>query len=329
MSVLNWTLPVSDQPHRLTPEMPAEMGQDPSLREIFRRHLLGLVQDRFGARSSPALVAEAIERARPAPEVQGRLRQMLFALSQRALIRTLNVSRSRRYAREPNTKCNVYARDFLSAMGAYLPTLWWTPSALDRLRTTPARIITREDYNNRSAAAQRQARLGRGEGSEIAPILDGNAGPLYMLNANGLHGWLREYGESFGWRCLGDEPRRAQEFANEGHIVILSAHGVGTLVRDGRSRPYPGHVTVVIAEDPGSSTESLAGSETAESAAPHPYLPLQSQAGSLRLPLFRQARGRWWGNSRHTDGNFWIFTGEPGPRVATPEEIGLRTGNTR
>jgi hypothetical protein len=49
------------------------------------------------------------------------------------IVRYLNVESSIRYARTPDTTyCNIYAHDYCTLSGVYLPRVWWTAKAVDR-----------------------------------------------------------------------------------------------------------------------------------------------------------------------------------------------------
>ncbi len=102
-----------------------------------------------------------------------------------SVIRWLAVERSPRY-RPSNvaTYCNVYAHDAASAMGAYLPRVWWVDTA-----------------------GTGQAVLGR---------------TVAELSANALFRWLVTWGGTFGWARVGSLDA-AQDGANAGRPVLICA----------------------------------------------------------------------------------------------------------
>jgi hypothetical protein len=108
----------------------------------------------------------------------------------------------------PDTFCNIYAHDFCQLAGAYLPRVWWRPTAI--------------------------AALERGESVE----------PLYEktideVRANGLFRWLRDFGPTFGWR-QSENATALQLDANQGAVCLIVARR--------KSDGPPGHITAVMAE---------------------------------------------------------------------------------
>jgi hypothetical protein len=106
------------------------------------------------------------------------------------------------------TFCNIYAHDFCTLAGVYLPRVWWTPGAIER--------------------------LARGE--TVAPKLGST---IDEQRANDLFRWLRDFGPRFGWRQTGTLTKLQTE-TNIGAIGLIVARRTD----DGR----PGHITVVIPE---------------------------------------------------------------------------------
>lgn len=107
------------------------------------------------------------------------------------------------------TFCNIYAHDFCTLAGVYLPRVWWTADAIER--------------------------LARGE--TVAPKLGST---IEEQRANDLFRWLRAFGPRFGWRQTGTLTKLQTE-ADIGAIGLIVARRVD----DGR----PGHITVVIPEN--------------------------------------------------------------------------------
>jgi hypothetical protein len=106
------------------------------------------------------------------------------------------------------TFCNIYAHDFCTLAGVYLPRVWWTGDAIER--------------------------LARGE--SVEPRLGAT---IDEQRANDLFRWLRSFGPRFGWRQTGTLTKLQTE-ANIGAVGLI----VARRVEDGR----PGHITVVIPE---------------------------------------------------------------------------------
>jgi hypothetical protein len=107
-----------------------------------------------------------------------------------------------------STFCNIYAHDYCYLAGVYLPRVWWTPGAIER--------------------------LARGESVE----------PLYERTideqrANDLFRWLRDFGPRFGWRQTGTTTK-LQEAADLG--------GVGLIVARRRVDGKSGHIVAVVPE---------------------------------------------------------------------------------
>jgi len=104
------------------------------------------------------------------------------------VIEFLQVEKSSRYKPTASaTFCNIYAYDYATLMGAYLPRVWWTTAALARLKN----------------------------GEEVAPAYGQS---VTELNANMLYQWFLTWGRDFGWRSV--SANEAQEQANEGKCVI-------------------------------------------------------------------------------------------------------------
>lgn len=110
--------------------------------------------------------------------------------------------------RDGVTFCNIYAHDYCRLSGAYLPRVWWTPDAVER--------------------------LGRGEAVEprIGSTID-------EQRANDLFRWLRAFGARFGWRQAGSLDELQLE-ADQGAVALIIARRK----IDGKS----GHVVVVAPE---------------------------------------------------------------------------------
>lgn len=116
-----------------------------------------------------------------------------------------------RYQRQGSTTfCNIYAYDYCYLAGAYLPRVWWTGPALQRLAA-----------------------------GEVPAVKYGST--VSELNANSLFDWLNAFGPTFGWRRVFD-PGELQGAANEGAVCIICAQRT-QLERSG-------HIVGVVPETP-------------------------------------------------------------------------------
>jgi hypothetical protein len=265
-----------------------------SLRRVFYQHRQAQLETIFGV-NNPDFVISAARIADQAGrlDVGAAVRASLFRANQHAIVETLNVSTSSRYAREPGkTFCNIYAYDFVTAMGGYLPRVWWKPAVWRQIQNG-AEIVSHEELRRLRA---------EGESTEnvVAPIYGQT---VTEQNANALNRWMRTTGADFGWREE-TNMNAAQAAANSGQVVIILAANV----QASRS----GHVTVVLAE----SAEHRARRNDEGQV----IVPLQSQAGSSNFKYGGQ--NQWWSNRSHREGAAWIFEGAIRSPLITPEEMG-------
>jgi len=117
-------------------------------------------------------------------------------------------SHKRYQPRDGLTFCNIYTHDYCFLTGVFLPRVWWTPGAIERLA----------------------------QGQTVAPLI-GNT--IDEQRANDLFRWLRDFGPRFGWRQTGTLTKLQQE-ANQGAIGLI----VARRKEDGRS----GHIVAVVPE---------------------------------------------------------------------------------
>jgi hypothetical protein len=110
--------------------------------------------------------------------------------------------------REGLTFCNIYAHDYCFLAGAYLPRVWWTPGAIERLA----------------------------QGEAVQPLIENT---ITEMRANDLFRWLRDFGPRFGWRQT-STPTKLQQEANMGAVGLI----VARRKQDGRS----GHIVAVVPE---------------------------------------------------------------------------------
>lgn len=127
-----------------------------------------------------------------------------------SIIKWLDVETKIRYKPQPSaTYCNIYGYDYCYLAGVYLPRVWWTSSAIAKLKA----------------------------GKPVSPIIGQT---VLEIRANGLFDWLREYGATFGWRRVFNNLNELQNAANDGHVVaILAQHKVPNL---------SGHIGMVAPE---------------------------------------------------------------------------------
>ena len=104
------------------------------------------------------------------------------------VIAWLETEKSARYkATASATFCNIYAYDYATLMGAYLPRVWWTENALTRLKN----------------------------GEEVGVQYGAS---VVEMNANALYDWFNKWGAAFGWQEV--NATAAQAHANAGKCVI-------------------------------------------------------------------------------------------------------------
>lgn len=106
------------------------------------------------------------------------------------------------------TFCNIYAHDYCHLAGAYLPRVWWTPDAVERLA----------------------------QGEVVEPRLGST---IDEQRANDLFRWLRAFGPRFGWRQTSTLTKLQTE-ANLGAVALI----VARRKIDGKS----GHIVMVVPE---------------------------------------------------------------------------------
>jgi len=107
------------------------------------------------------------------------------------------------------TFCNIYAHDFCALAGVYLPRVWWSAEAIERLT----------------------------RGEAVEPRLGAT---IHEQRANDLFRWLQSFGPRFGWRQTGTLSRLQAE-ANLGAVALVIARRK----LEGKS----GHVAIVVPEN--------------------------------------------------------------------------------
>lgn len=133
------------------------------------------------------------ESPHPSRDSNGTAQQKTAQIAQ--IISWLAVSQNKRYERTATeTFCNIYAYDFTCLAGAFVPRVWWTPAAIQKLiagqAVTPKYGVTVDE-----------------------------------ITANQLAGWFHDYGQVFGWRQT-PSLTELQQAANNGLACIINARRV-------------------------------------------------------------------------------------------------------
>lgn len=199
----------------------AGIEADQTLREAFELHLFDQLSQRLPDvftectthAEAEQLIQEKITEADSAgnPDEAERLEREWNISLQFAVVETLNVENSDRYEAEPGrgpTYCNIYAYDVVSALGGYLPRVWWTDDAIRRIR----------------------------QGETVEPVYDDT---ILEMNANALTQWFADFGADFGWERAADMTE-AQNTANDGEL--------GIIVAANEDPDASGHITVLMPE---------------------------------------------------------------------------------
>ncbi|WP_188559691.1 hypothetical protein [Hymenobacter glacieicola] len=127
------------------------------------------------------------------------------------ILEFLDVEHSVRYRPGKGlTYCNIYAHDYCHLAGAYLPRVWWRPTALAQLLAG-------------------------------TPVSAQYGTTVVELNANSLYNWLEECGSIFGWRRT-FSTTELQAGANAGQVALIC--GQRTELNQ------PGHICAVVPELP-------------------------------------------------------------------------------
>ena len=296
----------------VTPSNVAGMGKKPTLKEAFGKHEARQIKSAFGEGITTDDVYSAIDvaRQRSRMDVVEKVRAKLFQAQQYAAIETLNVEQSARYQRtSTSTCCNIYAYDLVTALGGYLPRVWWTEEAIKEIEAgTP--VVSAEEYAKAQPVTKKDQSVtseDQSVTSKVLRTLNGQKviGPEYGVtvteqSANDLTAWMNKWGKpKFGWEQLANA-EAAQEEANKGNIVVILAANK----RSGHS----GHVSVVIAES-GDHKAKRDDKGKVE-------VPLQSQAGAKNFKY--GTGGTWWSDKNHKDGGFWVYRGASRSPIAIP-----------
>ena|GEM_PF-5074286 len=274
----------------------AEKGmEDKSLYEVF----LAKFKEQLATMSFKAQTYEQILAHRDALRAEGtedalslaaHIDEDLWRARTYAIIETLKVTSSKRYEAKPGTTyCNVYAYDVVTAMGGYLPRVWWNEWYLPDMQSGAIQVVPVPDYREAQshAKAKGQATTPKALG-KIASIWGETT---HELSANDLAAWFNAWGASFGWRRTADM-HEAQDAANGGKIVVISAGKIDSAAS--------GHISVIIAEDstlgghhaPGATKVDPATKKTVPAGGMG--APLQTQAGATNFKYGDDKTGHWW-----------------------------------
>lgn len=127
-----------------------------------------------------------------------------------SIIRWLNVTGSNRYQPgQGKTYCNIYAYDYATKLGAYLPRVWWMNKDL----------------------------IDQAKGPNPPAVKYGET--VRELNANELYTWFMQYSDKFGWKPATNFTH-AQAAANLGKCVIMVAANLNPAVS--------GHIVAIVPE---------------------------------------------------------------------------------
>src|SRR5690606_23905876 len=103
-------------------------SQSVTLQQAFMQNLEAYLQSFFGEPITQGNVLGRIKEVDAAGQFEqaNQMRADLARANQYAIVETLRVERSPRYQAEPGkTFCNIYAYDVVTALGGYLPRVWW------------------------------------------------------------------------------------------------------------------------------------------------------------------------------------------------------------
>jgi hypothetical protein len=126
------------------------------------------------------------------------------------LIAKLDVNNSTRYQRtEEDTYCNVYTYDFCRFSKVYLPTVWWTADALEKIE----------------------------EGQALEAVFEDTVDRIY---SSAIHDWFLKWGANFGWERILDVDALQNKVNANG--------GVGIICAKRRKKGLSGHIVMVVPE---------------------------------------------------------------------------------
>ena len=126
------------------------------------------------------------------------------------LIDKLDVETNLRYQRTvEDTYCNVYSYDYCYFSKVYLPTVWWTDEALEKVL----------------------------QGQEIEAIFEQTVDRIY---SSAILDWFLEWGASFGWKRM----LTVDEIQNK----VNTNGGIGIICAKRKEKGLSGHIVPVVPE---------------------------------------------------------------------------------
>ncbi len=176
----------------------------PALPEAHLPRAAGAVTKRTALAGAHSLNEAGMPRR--AGDDPGALRAELAAII--AYLGVDTAAHKRYQPRDGLTFCNIYAHDYTTLAGCYLPRVWWNSPALLKIAT-----------------------------GQTVPALLGNT--VDEVRANMLFRWLRDFGANFGWRRAATL-NEVQDHANLG--------GVGVIVARRKEEGRSGHIVAIVPE---------------------------------------------------------------------------------
>jgi hypothetical protein len=126
------------------------------------------------------------------------------------LIDKLDVENSIRYQRTiEDTYCNVYTFDYCYFSNVYVPTIWWTEEALQKVL----------------------------DGEEVEVIYGETVDHIY---SSAIHDWFLQWGASFGWKRMFSVDEMQSQVNTNG--------GIGIICAKRREKGLSGHIVPVVPE---------------------------------------------------------------------------------
>lgn len=126
------------------------------------------------------------------------------------LIDKLDVATNSRYQRTvEDTYCNVYSYDYCYFCKVYLPTVWWTDEALEKIM----------------------------QGQDEEAVFEQTVDRIY---SSAIHDWFLQWGASFGWKRM----HTADEIQNK----VNANGGIGIICAKRKEKGLSGHIVPVVPE---------------------------------------------------------------------------------
>ncbi|WP_409416601.1 hypothetical protein [Flavobacterium sp. PS2] len=126
------------------------------------------------------------------------------------LIDKLDVEKNIRYQRTvEDTYCNVYSYDYCYFSKVYLPTVWWTDEALEKILN----------------------------GQDVEAVFEQTVDRIY---SSAIHDWFLQWGASFGWKRMFS--------VDEIQEKVNANGGIGMICAKRREKGLSGHIVPVVPE---------------------------------------------------------------------------------